>query len=361
MKKALMFMVAVAAIAGNSIAAEAKTAAVKTAEKTAEKNPYLGVWRSGSRSDGYTMAITDGGRGLVFAYIGAFPLRWDAVSNGVVRVLCPQGHGCFGKMMFRYDKENDRLERFENIFVDLADGKASSPEKEAGDAVTTFARVKVPKEHEAKMKLEVEQYLKAYGKKAAADDDDCDAVDDEEDESAKVVKKEFELSEKSGVKGLVACLESGGNFFLECVSSTNNGISVYRVCTVGGKDLGLVANMFSGEYVYGEDKLTDPRDARMTDGQYVEKVPQSARVVRKGCDKKFVSRMSELLKSEGVDVMPEVYCYLKTYYAKFYDEVRVDFKKSSADAAVAAVVKAMRTACDGKIRAITWHCASTKK
>lgn len=36
--------------------------------------------------------------------------------------------------MFRYDKGKDRLERFENFFVDLADGKASSPEEEAGDA-----------------------------------------------------------------------------------------------------------------------------------------------------------------------------------------------------------------------------------
>lgn len=345
-----MLVIAVVIVAGNGCVAWVKSEGM---------NPYLGVWRSGSRSDGYTMAITDGGRGLVFAYIGAFPLRWDAVSNGVVRVLCPQGHGCFGKMMFRYDKENDRLERFENIFVDLADGKASSPEKEAGDAATTFARVKVPKEHEAKMKLEIEQYMKAYGHAAAKGNEQ--AAEESDDEPEKMVKKEFELSGKDGMKDLVACLESGGNFFLECVSSTNNGISVYRVCTVGGKDLGLVANMFSGEYVYGEDKLTDPRDARMTDGQYVEKVPQSARVVRKGCDKKFVSRMSELLKSEGVDVMPEVYCYLKTYYAKFYDEVRVDFKKSAADVAVAAVVKAMRTACDGKIRAITWCRAGTKK
>lgn len=345
-----MLVIAVAMAAVNGLAAEVKPAG---------ENPYLGVWRSGSRSDGYTMAITDGGQGLVFAYIGAFPLRWDAVSNGVVRVLCPQGHGCFGKMMFRYDKENDRLERFENIFVDLADGKASSPEKEAGDAVTTFARVKVPKEHEAKMKLEIEQYMKAYGQAAAKGNEQ--AAEESDDEPEKMVKKEFELSGKDGMKDLVSCLESGGGFLLECVDSTNNWISVSRVQTVGGMDLGLVAKLFSGEYVYGEDKLTDPRDARMADGRYVEKVPSSACVVCKGCDKKFVSRMSESLKSEGVDVTPEIYCSLKTYYAKFYDEVKVDFKKGAADAAVAAVVKAMRTACEGKIRAITWRRAGTKK
>ena len=116
----LMLVIAVAMVAVNDLAAEVKTAG---------ENPFFGVWRSGSRSAGYTMAITDGGQGLVFVYLGAFPLRWDVVSNGVMRVLCPQGHGCFGKMMFRYDKGNDRLERFENLFVDLADGKApSSPE-----------------------------------------------------------------------------------------------------------------------------------------------------------------------------------------------------------------------------------------
>ena len=75
-----MLVIAVAMAAVNGLAAEVKPAG---------ENPYLGVWRSGSRSDGYKMGITDGGQGLVFAYIGAFPLRWDAVSNGVVRVqLC---------------------------------------------------------------------------------------------------------------------------------------------------------------------------------------------------------------------------------------------------------------------------------
>lgn len=309
------------------------------AANQATEKELLGFWFGKKGRESFGFGLYENGVAYMIGSMGIFNASWSRTADGGVCVLMPQGgsSSVAWKVCAKYNAESKTLVDVACSMVDFS----NCVERQDGDGAPSEMKKLGEKEAEY-MNGTIKQFT------------------EERQEELKEMKKLKKcdlpaVQEAPKSKEQVYSADGGIDDLVECVNS-HGSVSVWRgndksVGAMISNDEHLSVSVFLGEYVYGDETMTNMfDDIVMYCGEELEKVPAGAKLKEKGMDARLVRQLASELKAIGAESTSKVFSCPKSCYSTIIANADFKFKKGkSAKEVVAAVIKFVGANGSGKI------------